>query len=171
LSKRVLAVMLCPFLRLANCDDASALDRIKRQGWSDSDWVTMTGAPAEDTKYAHMYLTDPPTSAVSAELVYKHSQIPSMTLRAKRRIGSKTSHGLTFDEMIKTVREQPGVVYAYETPTSSNEYHYRYYERDNCSINQEVREKVCEYGGHFVLDTTMSVIRFPHHIIVPGAEE
>jgi hypothetical protein len=171
LAGRVLAVALCPFLRLPNHHEATALGRIKRQRWADSNWVTLAGAPIEDTKYAHMYLTDPPTTAVSAELVYKHSQIPSMIVKAKRCVGSKTSHGFTFNEMIKRVREEPGVVSVTEPPTSLNEYRYLDNEWNDSYINHEIREKVCKYGGHFVLDSTMSIIRFPYSIVVPSAEE
>jgi hypothetical protein len=164
-ANHVFAVVMCPFLRFEN--ETTALGRMRLP--SSDCWVGMAGAPAEDTKYAHMFLTDPPTSEVVCELVYRHSQIPSMMVKANRDVTSKTSRGLTFNEMFKLVREQHGVVYSREPSWSSN-----LFQSDrvtDSSIDHEIQKRVCKHGGHFVLDLSESAIRFPHDIIIPSAEE
>jgi hypothetical protein len=92
-----------------------------------------------------------------------------MTVKANRDVTSKTSHGLTFNEMLKLMRKQPGAVYSCEPPWSSNAFQLDRVAYS--SIDHEIQKKVCKYGGHFVLDSSKSIISFPHRIIVPSAEE
>jgi hypothetical protein len=161
---RMIAVALCPLLRLRYFTEATALDRIKKRGVQDYDLASPVGVPAENSKYGNMFLTDPPTHSVFAQSKYRHNLRPSMTISATRRVVSNTSHGLTFNEAIRSGREQLGHILSCFSSEEAIDYRVT-------SIDDEIRGMIQKYGGHFVLDPRSSKIRFPYRIVVPTAGE
>jgi hypothetical protein len=171
LSKRSLAVNLCPLLQLVDVKETTAITRMRRQGWQEDETTRLVGAPAESTKYSNMFLTDPPTALVVAELTYKHTLQSSLLIRAKHTVHADSVRGLTFNDVVRDVRKQRGVVFVHEPPTASNDYKACHYPKHERSITEEMVQKVREHGGTFVLDTEKSFVVFPHRIVVPSTGE
>jgi hypothetical protein len=166
-----LAVNLCPLLQLVDNKENTAVGRIKRKGWQNNETVTLVGAPAESSMYANMFLTDPPTLQVDAELAYKHTLLPSLLIRAKRTVRADTIRGLTFNDMVRDVRTQRGGLFVHEPQMASNAYQACHYFMSESSITEEMVQRVREHGGTFALDIKKSFVNFPRRILVPSVEE
>jgi hypothetical protein len=171
LSKLAFPVTLCPLLRLVDIVGTTTIGRLRRQGWQEQETTKLVGVPAENTKYADMFLIDPPTSRVAVELTYKHTLRPSLLLRAKCAVPGDRTRGLTFNDMVKSVCTQRGVVFVHQPATALNNYKACHYPKNGRTIIEDMVQQVREHGGSFVLDTEKSFVVFPHRIVVPSAEE
>ena len=110
---------LCPLLKLEGAEETTALGRLKEKGWYGEERTHLTGLPAENTKYADILLTDPPSYKIQIEVTYKHNLKPLLMTRAKRHVVS-TSSPLTVGGVLNSACTQPGDTYLHEPAMPAN---------------------------------------------------
>ncbi|GAB7323568.1 hypothetical protein MBLNU13_g07068t2 [Cladosporium sp. NU13] len=159
MAKWVSVVSLCPLLELDDTQESTALGRLKRKGWQEDERAHLTGLPAENTKYADMFLTDPPTYKVQIEVTYKHSLKPLLMIRAKRHVVSTTSP-LTVGAVLESACTQPGDTYLHEPAMPANNYNASHRFLKSSTINDVIVQTLQEHGGSFALDLSNSEFVF-----------
>jgi hypothetical protein len=169
LKKRVYAVTLCPLLKLPD-NKTKAIDQMRNSEMRSLIWdvvsteqvAHLVGVPAEGSKYANMYLSDPPISHATADLTYKHTLSP-LRLEAKRNVNC--DRGLQFGKMIGFARKLAGEV-SMSDPWKDDFKRYR-----DSTLNEVIAEQAALHGGEFVLEAESSRINFSTYTVVPSAEE